>query len=200
MEVGCDVGYLLEVAQKDGFDGIYGCEPNPVARECAAKLPGANISDRFYEHWELPRDFFDALTLIHVVDHLVDPMLVLSKARRELKPGGIVFAVVHDVECLLAKLVGERFPPFNLYHHYFFSKPTLRKLLTAAGFEVLEVKNTLNCYSLGFFLAKAPSFPGKRLVKRAIDGLGLASRSVTVPIGNIGIVARKPLDISEKQR
>jgi SAM-dependent methyltransferase len=192
MEVGCDVGYLLEVAQTDGFAQIYGCEPNPLARQRASKLRNSVISDLFYEQWELPHDHFDALTLIHVVDHLVDPMRVLEKARTELKAGGILFAVVHDVECLLARVTGERFPPFNLYHHYFFSKSTLRKLLEAAGFQVLEVKNTLNSYSVGFFLEKAPALPGKALLGRVMAKIGVAQRRVTVPIGNIGIVARKP--------
>lgn len=192
MEVGCDVGYLLEVAQRDGFARIYGCEPNPLARQRAAKLQHSIISDLFYEQWELPQGHFDALTLIHVVDHLVDPIRVLEKARTELKAGGILFAVVHDVECLLARVTGERFPPFNLYHHYFFSKSTLRRLFQAAGFEVLEVRNTLNSYSLGFFLEKAPRFPGKGLISRLLDKTGIARCGVTLPIGNIGIVARKP--------
>jgi len=191
MEVGCDVGYLLDVAQRDGFARIYGCEPNVLARERAAKLRNAVISDLFYEQWELPRDHFDALTLIHVVDHLVNPMRVLQKARRELKPGGILFAVVHDVECVLARFTGERFPPFNLYHHYFFSKLTLRKLLATAGFEVLEVKSTLNSYSIGFFLQKAPAFPGKGLLSQLLVNGRMSRRSVTLPIGNIGVVARK---------
>lgn len=192
MEVGCDVGYLLETAQKDGFGRIYGCEPNPVARERAAALPGAVISELFYEQWDLPSNHFDALTLIHVVDHLVDPMRVLKKALQELKSGGVIFAVVHDVQCVLARLTGERFPPFNLYHHYFFSKATLRKLFAAAGFEVLEVRNTMNSYSVGFFLGKAPNFPGKGVASQVLKASTLARRTVTMPIGNIGIVARKP--------
>ena len=191
MEVGCDVGYLLEAARKDGFRQIYGCEPNPLARKRAAALPGATISGLFYEQWELPGNYFDALTLIHVLDHLVDPTQVLRKAWAEIKPGGIIFAVVHDIECLLARLTGVRFPPYNLYHHYFFSKQTLRKLLEVTGFEVIGVNRTWNCYSLGFFLEKAPVFPGKRLLLRLLQKTAVARWNLTIPIGNIGIVARK---------
>jgi SAM-dependent methyltransferase len=192
IDVGCDIGYLLDAAQTDGFAHIYGCEPNSLARDSASKLPGAVVSDRFYEQWDLPQDHFDALTLIHVVDHLVDPMRVLEKACSELKRGGIVFAVVHDIECPLARLTGERFPPYNLYHHYFFSKLTLRKAFEAAGFEVVEVKNTVNSYSLGFFIEKAPAFPGKRSVSQILEKTGLLRRNLTIPVGNIGIVGRKP--------
>jgi SAM-dependent methyltransferase len=192
MEVGCDVGYLLDAARKDGFSNIFGCEPNRLARERASAIPGATISELFYEHWELPKAHFDALTLVHVLDHLVDPMSVLRKAHLELKPGGILFGVVHDVDCLIARLAGERFPPFNLYHHYFFSKRTLQGLLEAAGFDVLGVANTWNCYSLGFFLEKAPPFPGKEAMSKVLAKTHLARRSLTIPIGNIGIIARKP--------
>ena len=191
MEVGCDVGYLLDVARRDGFAQVYGCEPNPVARECAAKVPGAVVSDLFYEQWDLPQAYFDALTLIHVVDHLVNPMEVLQKAQKELRPEGLIFAVVHNVDCVLAKLTGERFPPFNLYHHYFFSKTTLRKLLEAAGFQVLAVENTTNSYSMGFFMRKAPGFPGKRTVSWLFEKTHLSRCILTVPIGNIAVIARK---------
>src|SRR5438445_2056786 len=125
LDIGCDVGFLLKVARGDGFAELHGIEPNPVARAEAAKLPGAVVYDRFYETQDFPDAYFDLVTLVHVVDHLVDPGRVLARARRHLRPGGVILAVVHDVRSPLARLLGERFPPYNLYHHYFFSKVTL---------------------------------------------------------------------------
>ena len=68
----------------------------------------------------------------------------------------------------------------------------MRKLMGAAGFEVIEVSNTYNCYSLGFFLEKAPSFPGKGMLQRLFHATGLSQIRLTIPIGNIGVTARKP--------
>ncbi|MFI4987730.1 MAG: class I SAM-dependent methyltransferase, partial [Alphaproteobacteria bacterium] len=136
LDVGCDMGFLLEAAQHDGFREVHGTEPNPTARRIAARIPGANILDRFFEQTSYPALYFDLITLIHVLDHLFDPRVVLVRALGNLKPGGVIVAVVHNVESLLSRILGERFPIFNLYHHYFFSKKSLAELFRRHGFEV----------------------------------------------------------------
>jgi hypothetical protein len=95
---------------------------------------------------------------------------------------------------LLARLLGERFPPFNLYHHYFFSKRTLARLFESRGFEIVKVASTPNCYSLGFFVRHAPGVPERvrSIFAAALDGIGLGKLPLTIPVGNIGIVARRP--------
>src|SRR5262249_53776586 len=153
-------------------------------------VPGSSISSEFYEATVYPPGHFDLVTAIHVVDHLVDVNEFLSRVREDLRPGGIVLAVVHDVESVLARVLGERFPPYNLYHHYFFSKRTLRLLFERAGFDVVDVRATYNCYSVGFLLDKAPLLPAslRRLGHGALRTLGAAGLPLSLPLGNIGIV------------
>ena len=195
LDVGCDMGYLLEVASKDGFKEIYGLEPNPVACKIASKIAGANISDMFYENVNYPEDFFDLIVMIHVLDHLVDPGAVLLRAHRDLNPGGLFTAVVHNVESVLGRVMGEKFPPFNLYHFYYFSKKTLGALLSAHGFEVVSIASSCNCYSLGFFIDRFPLLPKsmRQGLSKLLDKLKLDNLSLTIPVGNIQIVARKPI-------
>jgi 2-polyprenyl-3-methyl-5-hydroxy-6-metoxy-1,4-benzoquinol methylase len=195
LDVGCDTGIILETARGDGFRELYGIEPVPVAAAEAERIPGAHISTRFYEDEQYPDAYFDLITLIHVLDHLVDPINVLEKAWTQLKPGGVIVAVVHNSGSLVANVLGERFPAYNLYHHYFFDKRALRRLFRRGDFEVLRAGPTFNCYSLGFFLHKAPILPPtvKQMVRGALDGVGVGRLPLTVPIGNVGIVARRPL-------
>ncbi len=195
LDIGCDMGFLLEIAREDGFKELYGTEPNPTARRIAERLPGSRISEKFYEEQDYPADYFDLVSLIHVVDHLVYPNEVLSRARRHLKPGGVLIAVVHNVESMLARLMSEKFPPFNFYHHYFFSKRTLAKLVARNGLEPIAVLSTPNCYSLGFFADRAPTVPAavKRAMRSLLETAGLASKALNINVGNIGIVARRPL-------
>jgi SAM-dependent methyltransferase len=195
LDIGCDMGYLLDVASEDGFKEIYGLEPNPVACKVANKLAGANISDMFYESVNYPAGFFDLIVMIHVLDHLVDPGAVLLRAYRDLKPGGLLTAVVHNVESVLGRIMGERFPPFNLYHFYFFSKKTLGALFNAYGFEVVRIASSYNCYSLGFFINRFPLLPkSMRQGLSALLGiLKLDNLSLTIPVGNIEIVARRSI-------
>jgi hypothetical protein len=134
------------------------------------------------------------ITFVHVIDHLIDPSKVLDRAWRHVRPGGCVMAIVHNSESLLARVLGERFPPYNLYHHYFFSKRTLAELFRARGFEVMTVASTRNRYSIGFFTRRAPGIPDgvRRAAATALDGIGMGRIPVTLPVGNIGIVARRP--------
>jgi SAM-dependent methyltransferase len=194
LDVGCDMGFMLEAASADGFNGLYGIEPVTVARRVAERIEGAIITDRFFEATDYPADSFDLITLIHVLDHVYDPRLVLRQARQQLKPEALVLAVVHNVRSLLALLLGERFPVFNLYHHYFFDKNTLAMLFRREGFEVVKVVTTRNCYSLGFFAQRVPGLPDsiRRVAYRALQTVRLAQIPLTIPVGNIGIVARRP--------
>lgn len=196
LDVGCDIGLLLDVARRDGFRELYGIEPVPAAAQVARAVPGAIISSEFYEREAFPKTHFDLIALIHVVDHLVDPAEVLGRARTQLKPGGVILAVAHNSSSLLSRLLGERFPPYNLYHHYFFSPATLRRLFERSAFEVLRLVSTHNCYSLGFLVQKVPGVPSpvKRGVRGVLAAVGLAGLPLNLPLGNIGIVARQPLE------
>jgi SAM-dependent methyltransferase len=194
LDVGCDMGFLLEAARADGFAEVWGIEPVPLARKVAEQVPGSHITAQFFEETDFPADHFDLITLIHVLDHLFDPRVVLRRALVNLRPGGVLVAVVHNVDCLLGKVLRERFPIFNLYHHYFFNKASLADLFRRHGFEVIDVVSTRNCYSLGFFAQRLPGVPQpmRRGVHGALQSIGLANLPITVPVGNIGIVARRP--------
>jgi SAM-dependent methyltransferase len=196
LDIGCDVGLLLEAARRDGFGEIHGIEPVPAAAAVARQVAGARISTRFYEEEPYPDDHFDLITLIHVLDHLVELDSVLSRVQRQLAPGGIVFAVVHDSGSLLARVTGSRFPPFNLYHHFYFSKETLADLFRRRSFSVLDTAATMNCYSLSFLARRAPVVPAalRPAVASAARRLGLDGVDVTLPLGNIGVVARRDPD------
>jgi 2-polyprenyl-3-methyl-5-hydroxy-6-metoxy-1,4-benzoquinol methylase len=194
LDIGCDMGFMLEAAKGDGFKELHGIEPVPAARSVAETIEGSLVTDKFFEQTNYPADYFDLITLIHVLDHLYDPRVVLRQALKNLRPEGLALAVVHNVRSLLGVLLGERFPIFNLYHHYFFNKDTLAELFRRQGYEVVKVVATRNCYSLGFFAQRLPGLPSsvRRAAFRSLQALRLADIPITIPVGNIGIVARRP--------
>jgi 2-polyprenyl-3-methyl-5-hydroxy-6-metoxy-1,4-benzoquinol methylase len=194
LDIGCDMGFMLEAAKGDGFKELHGIEPVPAARSVAETIEGSLVTDKFFEQTDYPADYFDLITLIHVLDHLYDPRVVLRQALKNLRPEGLALAVVHNVRSLLGVLLGERFPIFNLYHHYFFNKDTLAELFRGQGYEVVKVVATRNCYSLGFFAQRLPGLPSPfgQAAVRGLKALRLADIPITIPVGNIGIVARRP--------
>jgi len=195
LDIGCDMGLLLALAADDGFEEVHGVEPNPLAAATARAIPRSRIQETFYEATAYPEAHFDLVTLVHVVDHLVEPIRLLTRVRRDLTPGGVVLAVVHNAGSLLARALGERFPPYNLYHHYFFTKRTLGLLFERAGLEPMWVGATYNRYSLDFLVDRVPVVPeaARRGVRAALAPVGLGRLPLTLPLGNIGIVARKPV-------
>jgi SAM-dependent methyltransferase len=192
LDVGCDTGVLLEIAGGDGFKQLDGLEPNPLARRQAASRCAARIADGFYEQTDYPADFFDLITFIHVLDHVEDPARVLRRAYGQLSAGGILFAVVHNIESFLGRIMGKRFPVLNLYHHYFFSKSTLRALCESVGLGVETVVGTRNCYSSRHLARHLPGLL-RQPVLTGLRALGLGAMTLTLPLGNIAVVARRPL-------
>ncbi|MDP3561076.1 MAG: class I SAM-dependent methyltransferase [Legionellaceae bacterium] len=193
LDIGCDVGYFLESALEDNFKEIHGLEPTTPARVIAEKLPNSKISEKFYEAIEYEANYFDLVSMIHVLDHLVDPSIALKKAHHELKIGGLLIAVVHNSKSILGVMMGEKFPVYNLYHHYFFTKSTLRKLLESQGYEVIKVVSTKNCYSIGFFIQKIPLLPSyiKDGMLKLAKCLSIHKITLNLPVGNIGVLAKK---------
>src|ERR1700722_10390395 len=106
LDIGWDLGFLLEGAAQDGFVELHGIEPNPLARRRAEKVKGSVISATFYEEQYYSDEYFDLISLIHVLDHVYNPRAVLERAITQLKPGGYLIAVVHNVECLLGRMLG----------------------------------------------------------------------------------------------
>jgi hypothetical protein len=90
-------------------------------------------------------------------------------------------------------VTGERFPVFNFFHHYFFSKRTLGALFSAHGFAPLRISSTKNEYSLEFFLDRIPLVPPtlRRGLAAGSRRLGVGQMTLSLAVGNIAIVARK---------
>jgi SAM-dependent methyltransferase len=193
LDIGCDIGLFLDNARGDGFRELYGIEPNRQAAQKAAAIPGATIFSGLYEDAEFPDAHFDLISMIHVLDHLIDVNDTLRRAFRHLAHGGVILAVVHDVDCLLSRLLGERFPPFNIQHNHFFSKTTLRELFVKHGYSGVTVRATWNRYSLHYFVENLPAAPAglKAVLARSADALGLGRVPLSLPLGNIAVVARK---------
>jgi SAM-dependent methyltransferase len=195
LDVGCDSGTLLKIADKNGFKEIYGVEPNlKQAEKVGRDYPHFNVKGGYHEEISHNPASFDLITLIHVLDHIKEPGDAIKKIHDELTPGGMAFAVVHNVKSIPALLLGRRFPPFNLYHFYYFSKKTLRELFTNQGFEIIGIYSTPNVYSIAFVLEKIELiFFKKTKLSRLIAKTLIGKIPICIRLGNIGVLVRKPL-------
>ncbi len=192
LEIGADIGLFTEVcAQSELFGRIFLYEPNlHVHTELAQRLAGRDItiSQESFSPADVPAASVSAAVMIHVLDHILDPLTLLREIYDVMKPGGLLLMVVHNSQSLLARILGKRFPPFTLQHPHLFSPKSLTRLLASAGLECVGIRNTTNYFPITHFARAALSILGLRpdLIPnwdRPLIGLQL---------GNIAVIARKP--------
>jgi len=118
-------------------------------------------------------EYFDLVTMIHVIEHLDSPYNVLKEIHRILKPGGKLIILTPNLNSLVRYLLKvmkkehEWYGFMDITHKYLFTPASLKFLVERAGFRVITVT--------------APFMSLKRLP--IVDKLGFG--------GSILLVARK---------
>lgn len=187
IEVGCGTGFFLEKAIELGFKDIIGFEPSRDCYKQATDHIKKHIIQDVYRPELLGEKKYDIAASFHVWDHLSDPRKSLLSLIENLRPGGHVLMVCHDVESWSAKILGSYSPIFDIEHVYLFSQQTIRKLYESAGLDVVEVGSLMNCYPLGYWLRMLPAMGG------VAKALPLIVRNVRVSLraGNLYIYGKK---------
>ena len=102
IDVGCNKGFLLEQAHKNGAD-VYGVElVKEVMTPFKNTYPALNervFHERFSNvAWTLDSECFDIITSIDVIEHFEDPLSDLKHIYRALKNDGVFVIQTPDVE------------------------------------------------------------------------------------------------------
>ncbi len=187
LEIGSSTGFFLEQAKALGVREVMGFEPSRECVENAPKTIRECLIPDIYRPELLNGKVFDMAASFHVLDHLIDPLSHLVSLGQHVRPGGHVLFVCHDVESLGAKILGSHNPIFDVEHIYLFSKHTLTRLLSRAGFVVLEAGSLANRYPLVYWFKLLPfgEALGNFLPKR------LREKPVTLRAGNLYVLGKK---------
>jgi len=147
LDVGCGDGTFLRFAREAGFE-VYGTEISSYACERLEKVYSMSVFRGGLHEAEYPSEYFDVVTLYHVIEHVDDPARYLSESHRILRPGGLLVVACPNVESYVFNLAyllfkGKRFRLFSRQdkeiHLYHFSPPTLKMLLKSNGFSLLSL-------------------------------------------------------------
>jgi hypothetical protein len=189
IEVGPDIGLFTENCAREGkFEEYWLFEPNrDVAATLTKAVDGCKhhvIHDMFgFSH--VPDGAASVAVMIHVLDHLLDPVATLRDLRRKLAPGARLLLVTHDEASLLRRVVGWRWPAFCLQHPQIYNPETIRKLLERAGFRVHEQRKTTNHFQVSFLLKHLLWALGMKI--RSVPSFGRIT--VGLKLGNILTIA-----------
>jgi len=190
LELGPDAGLLIPSAIRHMSGAkLWLYEPNVAVH---AEL-GRRANGRAHEIRIEMRDFsavpdgtISLCVMIHVLDHLPDPLPVVRQLARKLRPDGRLLVVTHDERSTLARLLGRRWLAYCLQHPQLFNRHSTREFLRRSGLEVITTQKSVNY------------FPATYLLKHLLYALGLHAvktwrwNAFTLPLklGNIITAAR----------
>lgn len=148
---GCGNGSELEVALQRGWE-TEGFDVDP---ECVKELQNKHeipLHTGDFFHLELASDSYECIYLDQVLEHLKEPAPYLKEFNRLLKPDGVLFLAVPNIESIGSRwktLLGRlrlkrnRGKHYDTWHHLFYFNPgSLAKLLEREfGYQFLAMGN-----------------------------------------------------------
>ncbi len=141
LDVGCSSGaFLFQLNRR--FPGDYQILDTDVSRaplEHAAKM-GVPVARGHFATLPLA-GAFDAVTFWAVMEHLFEPRQFLARAAALLKPGGLCFILVPNLESLAVRLLGVKYRYIFAEHLNYFTPRTLRDF-AAREFGLLGLRST----------------------------------------------------------
>lgn len=134
LDVGAGTGGLCVEAQAMGFDS-EGVEPSAWAVSKARRL-GMRMHEGKFPHCSVKNKSFDIVTICDVIEHVSNPVDLLTAACSSVKQGGLIVIVTPDVDSLAARIMGRRWWHFRMGHVGYFNSKTMSLALTLAGLSV----------------------------------------------------------------
>ncbi|MEN7549606.1 class I SAM-dependent methyltransferase [Rapidithrix thailandica] len=141
LDVGCGVGYFLEVAKKRGWE-VYGTEFTEKA-VCICEQKGIAMQEGPLEVSHYEPESFDVLTSFEVIEHINNPKEEVAKFRCLLREGGLVYLTTPNFNSLLRYYLKDKYNVICYPEHLCYYTPkTIARLFKNSGFKKLSVHST----------------------------------------------------------
>lgn len=157
LDVGSGSGQFLYEMKSLGLK-VYGVEPGKFDEEgnkkCKLNIKNSSLTEAKYS-----KDFFDIITMNHVLEHINNPIETIRGVHRILKKKGIFIVGVPNSRSLAYKIFGKNWHQLDVPRHLFnYSEKILKKLLEKKGFKITKVRYNSRpsqfVVSLEYFLEK----------------------------------------------
>lgn len=181
LDIGCGIGYFPLVMKYLGMNP-YGVEPANFDQELS-KNYSLNISNGTLEEAKYPNEYFDVITLNHVLEHVPNPSETMDEIYRILKPGGHLIIAVPVSDSLASKVFGKYWAQLDTPRHlYLFSTKVLKQYAKKYNFDILKIRyNSDPRYQIiSSFIYFWESFRGKKSGRVLIHNLYL--NMILVPL------------------
>jgi SAM-dependent methyltransferase len=170
-EIGAHVGLFLAVAGERGWDAS-GIEPSAWAVAEGVARFGVSLRKGSIEKLRVKRNTTDALVLLDVLEHVMDPVGDLRRLRPMLAPDGLLVVSTINSAGIHARTSARRWPWFTRAHLYYPGPVQLTLMLERAGYELVTWQLMPRSMQLSYIADRAGNRPGAsamRRVSRLVD-------------------------------
>jgi SAM-dependent methyltransferase len=144
LDLGCSSGSFLESMRSDSWK-LFGIEMSTETAKRAEAKTGAQVFVGDILDAPFPLKSFDVITCFDVLEHVYEPRQVVEKVATWLKPGGIFYFQVPNIDSAEERVFGTYWHGLELPRHLFhYSPASLRSLAKAAGLEVVLLEPRQN--------------------------------------------------------
>lgn len=149
LDVGCGNGLFLYNLKRFGAFDVYGVDISDYAvRQAREKLSLFNVNSGLLEEQSFSDNFFDVITLNHVIEHLPDPKKTLLEVGRILKPKGLLIITTPNAASINLKIFGQYWFALETPRHLnIFSTRSLSKIVEQADtFSIKKIDYNISNY------------------------------------------------------
>ena len=140
LDIGCSSGGFLRTLRGNAWK-LYGIELSPAQAQMAETNSGAQVFIGDILGAPFPASSFDVITGFHVLEHVYSPKDVARRLWSWLKPGGILYLRVPNIDALEARIFRSYWHGLELPRHLFhFSPASLSHLFSSLDFDEVLVR------------------------------------------------------------
>jgi SAM-dependent methyltransferase len=159
LDIGCATGYFLDAAKERGWD-VHGVELSEYSSGIARnKLGNDRVFTGTVEEADFEDNFFDAVVMTDVLEHITDVHSFTEEVARILKPGGISAITTPDPHTASCRLMGAHWPHYKLEHLLYFSPRALLLLMEPLGFTRLYLASATKTLTFAYLSLQMRSYP-----------------------------------------
>lgn len=198
VEVGSGLGFLLKRFMDDGWEAT-GVDPWRELPTFTRRVQGFDTIPLTLEQAQLPAESADVVILLHVIEHVPDPIATMREIWRVLKPGGHMVLETPRYDTFMFKMMGRRERSLRMDGHiYFFTDETLTKSADKAGFEMTDIQHVGRSMTAERFIWNAANITRSEAFTESATALsrkvGLANLKFRLNLADmVRIVAQKPV-------
>jgi SAM-dependent methyltransferase len=186
LDIGTGEGAFLAELCRLGFADVAGVEPSSAPIAAADPAVAGMIEHGVFRSDLRPAGSLSLITCFQTIEHVPDPAELVRDAVAQLKPGGVLALVCHDLRAPLNRVLGLRSPIVDIEHMQLFCGPSITELLRRGGLGDVDHRPIRNRYPLRYWARLSPLPDGPQgILSNLLERSGLAGRPLTVPVGNL---------------